>query len=196
MLLFKAWTYDLLLGFLTKSIIRFLKNFFAWFRENKWKNPGNICLFVFRYVVGNTLVWCIPIKLCRYIFPEGFVILVCFELVLARFLNSWKKVSCHKAKLGSLRNVFSCLVFYLCCLRKAAILRREYVMFLASLFKYLFISKWEIGQKLPTHSCGFAGWLLVYGITNGSKPWDVHVVIRREYGQTLGRVRVRTVVNY
>lgn len=112
MLLFKAWTYDLLLGLLTKSIIRFfLKNFFAWFRENKWKNPGNICLFVFRYVVGNTLVWCIPIKLCRYTFPEGFVTLVCFELVLARFLNSWKKVSCHKAKLGNLRNVFSCLVF-------------------------------------------------------------------------------------
>ena len=57
---------------------------------------------------------------------------------------------------------------------KAAILRREYMMFLVLSSKYLSISKREIEQKLLFHNYGSAGWLIMYGITNSSKPWGTH----------------------
>ena len=58
---------------------------------------------------------------------------------------------------------------------KAAILRREYIMFLALSSKYLSISKREIEQKLLSHNYESVSWLIVYGITNSSKFWGTHV---------------------
>ena len=61
------------------------------------------------------------------------------------------------------------------------------MMFLALPSKYLSILKKEIEQKLLSHNCGSVGWLIVYGITNGFKPWDVHAsLISVVWGTCMG----------
>jgi len=35
----------------------------------------------------------------------------------------------------------------------------------------------EIGQKLLSHSCGFADWLAWYEITNSSRPWETFALL-------------------
>ena len=49
------------------------------------------------------------------------------------------------------------LFFKECCLMNLAILRKEHVIFVASLVKSLSIPNKEIEQKLPSYSCGSTG---------------------------------------
>ena len=60
---------------------------------------------------------------------------------------------------------------------KATILRGKHIVFLVLPSKYSFILKREIGQKLLFHNCGFTSWLVIYGITDSFKPWDVYVLL-------------------
>jgi len=63
------------------------------------------------------------------------------------------------------------------CLMKAAILRREHIIFFVSLAKYLLVLNNEIRVKLLSHSCGTVGWLAWYRITKNSRPREDNMLL-------------------
>ena len=60
---------------------------------------------------------------------------------------------------------------------KATILRSKYIIFLVLSSKNLSTPKIKIEQKLLFYNCGSIDWLVIYRITNSSKPWDAHILL-------------------
>ena len=167
MLPLNTWTYDLLSNLLTDSVVGlFLKNFdLVKILLLGLGRMGRKILKIFA---------CLPLDVLLEVFLFEMDLLNCADTHCLKDLLSLFTINLFQLDLfiakrksyatkpnSEIWGMFSAVLsFSLYCLMKATILSSEHVMFLASPSKYSFILKRETEQKLPSHSCGSAGWLM------------------------------------